>query len=709
LSQETSVESKPGLNRARRIAVGLLLLLALSRYLVVGLTEVEANYNSAAGDQNAYLQLGLDMIEQGRLTNGVTHPLYPALTIPFAHREWSYFTLAKLTSLAIGLLSLVVTFLVARRLANGEIAALVVALLGANPVYLQTAALVNCEILLAVLFLLAWYYMAAGFANRSRWPLAGLLCGLAYLTKGSGQLLVVAFLLTAVVVYRRRIFQQRAVIYFLAVYLLAASVLYVYNYRTYGNPLYNRVTTHEMWLDNWEDNYVADESLPTASTYLRSHTLAEMVNRQQKGMRWVWSIFSRMMVPLEEEAAQGVLLVVAAAGALAFWLQTRRPAGEMDAAAWARVIAALLLLLLLYLSAAWFALVFTADRFIFPLMALLYVFVAELLWRAGAVLISGERARTLISGVFLALALAVAAWLAVSGLSYVGRLSGDPFRSDRQLNEPADRLLSHIWEGEPGGAGVIWGPSRTLPAWKFSDRLAVRWIPANLHQPQEALGWLRTTGAKYFIIDEKVFKRRSDLLSPFFYTQGMDRDMVGFHYYPDDWALFDAEPGLPCLWCTFRLLGVVPIAHPRQADFERGIRLAGYELDRADAGPGDLLHLTLYWQATEKIGQDYTIFAHLLGPDGRIWGQMDGQPLWGRWPTDAWITEGEGLVADRHTVPVDPAAPQGEYRFSVGLYLPGSGERLKLVGSGLDALLLETKVMIRAERSAVGNQPQADD
>lgn len=687
--------AKPDLGLLRRVAAGLLLLLALGYYLVVGLAEVEANYNSAAADQNAHLQLGLDMIERGRLTNGITHPLYPALLTPFARREWSYFTLSKLTGLAIGLLSLLVTFLIARRLANAEVAALVVAVMAANPVYLEIASLVNCEILLVGLFLVSWYCLAEGFADRRFWPLAGLLCGLSYLTKGSGQLLVAVFLLTAVVVYRRGVFRQRAILYLLAVYLLTSSVLYVYNYRTYGNPLYNRVTTHEMWLDDWEGTYVAEESLPTIGTYFSSHTLGDAARRQVEGMWLLWPLFLADVLPLKSEPVRLLVAFVVAVGVLAgLWSQAGRLKVEKDAAA--RAIAALLLGLLLYLSAAWFARVFTASRFLFPLMAVLYLFVAEVLYRAGASLVAGRRAGAVAGGIFLAAAASASVWLVVGGLPYLGRLSGDPFRSDRQANESADRFLYRIWEGEPGGALVIWGPSRTLPFWRFSDRLAVEWIPSNLDSPKEGLEWLQATGAGYLIVDEKVIKRRSNLLGSFFRPEGLDRDLVGVLSYPDDWALFDLEPGLPCSWCAFRLMGAAPVDHPRQADFEEGIRLLGYELDRADAWPGGEVVLTLYWQATEDVERDYTVFVHLLGPDGKMWGQMDGQPLWGKWPTSRWPTG--KAVADRRIVPVDRAAPPGEFRLSVGLYLLDGGERLKLAGSGLDELQLETKVTVGPQK-----------
>jgi hypothetical protein len=82
----------------------------------------------------------------------------------------------------------------------------------------------------------------------------------------------------------------------------------------------------------------------------------------------------------------------------------------------------------------------------------------------------------------------------------------------------------------------------------------------------------------------------------------------------------------------------------------------------------------LRWRALAVPNGDYTVFVHLIGPDGKLWGQVDSPPLRGYFPTKGW-TPGLDLV-DRYSIPVDSRAPPGTYDVEVGLYRPDSGERL---------------------------------
>jgi hypothetical protein len=109
------------------------------------------------------------------------------------------------------------------------------------------------------------------------------------------------------------------------------------------------------------------------------------------------------------------------------------------------------------------------------------------------------------------------------------------------------------------------------------------------------------------------------------------------------------------------------------------IELLGYGLK---AGDGELgiedFELTLYWRVRAVVENDYTVFVHLVDQEGKLWGQGDGVPVGGMYPTSAWLP-GQ-LVEDRHVVQVDPAAPAGSYRVLVGLYDPATLERLEVVG-----------------------------
>jgi hypothetical protein len=102
------------------------------------------------------------------------------------------------------------------------------------------------------------------------------------------------------------------------------------------------------------------------------------------------------------------------------------------------------------------------------------------------------------------------------------------------------------------------------------------------------------------------------------------------------------------------------------------IRLLSYKIETL---PGTKQPtITLYWQTGAPLEQSYTVFVHLVGPDGLTWGQHDGIPGQGLYPTDAWGAD--EIVEDSHSVTLKPDAPPGDYRLAVGLYLLQSGQRL---------------------------------
>jgi mannosyltransferase len=90
--------------------------------------------------------------------------------------------------------------------------------------------------------------------------------------------------------------------------------------------------------------------------------------------------------------------------------------------------------------------------------------------------------------------------------------------------------------------------------------------------------------------------------------------------------------------------------------------------------PGAQLDLVLWWRALSRINAGYTVFTQALGPDGKVWAQLDGPPLDGQRQTNIW-DPGE-LVVDRRQLRLDAQAPAGAYLLQVGLYNSQSGERL---------------------------------
>jgi hypothetical protein len=103
--------------------------------------------------------------------------------------------------------------------------------------------------------------------------------------------------------------------------------------------------------------------------------------------------------------------------------------------------------------------------------------------------------------------------------------------------------------------------------------------------------------------------------------------------------------------------------------------VAGQSIDDSPR-PGFKPTLTLFWQAQANPPTDYTVFVHLVAPDGHLVAQADSPPAAGAYPTSLW-DPGE-IIIDSHPL---PDLPPGRYAIRVGLYRPETGERLPVADS----------------------------
>ncbi len=118
------------------------------------------------------------------------------------------------------------------------------------------------------------------------------------------------------------------------------------------------------------------------------------------------------------------------------------------------------------------------------------------------------------------------------------------------------------------------------------------------------------------------------------------------------------------------------VPNPMHIDLEDGVRLAGFDLDRSAARPGETLHLTLYWQAYEGVSQNCSVFTHVLGEEHRLWAQQDGWPQGGNAPTSIW-QEGQ-ILPDPYELTLAADAPPGVYELEIGMY-DAEGRRLNVL------------------------------
>lgn len=141
-------------------------------------------------------------------------------------------------------------------------------------------------------------------------------------------------------------------------------------------------------------------------------------------------------------------------------------------------------------------------------------------------------------------------------------------------------------------------------------------------------------------------------------------------------ALWTASDILPAFYAPpprYSDTGAVRPKHPTQVRFGDSIRLLGYDLN---ARPEEhFLNVTLYWQATAPITDDYVMALQLVSPipgDDTLRWTYDSWPGRGNYPTSAW-RPGE-VIRDRYQfyLPVADFLTQA-WDLQLVLYVPEKG------------------------------------
>jgi hypothetical protein len=91
--------------------------------------------------------------------------------------------------------------------------------------------------------------------------------------------------------------------------------------------------------------------------------------------------------------------------------------------------------------------------------------------------------------------------------------------------------------------------------------------------------------------------------------------------------------------------------------------------------PGQVVHVTLRWQALRPLNQDYKVFVHIVSEADQIQAQKDEER-----PTGTW-RPGE-IVMDEYEVAIPAEATPPPYHIALGMYSVQTGERLEVQGRG---------------------------
>lgn len=144
--------------------------------------------------------------------------------------------------------------------------------------------------------------------------------------------------------------------------------------------------------------------------------------------------------------------------------------------------------------------------------------------------------------------------------------------------------------------------------------------------------------------------------------------------------------GTITLVATERDFDVPAMGYTQQVPLADQIELLGYDIEPVHAGLGEILHLTLYWRALAEMDTSYTVFIHLLGPEGHTVAQQDNPPVNGTYPTTLWLP-GE-IMTDPYDIALPADVSPGDYSVEIGFYIAENGLRLA------DAVLLNTVITI---------------
>ncbi|MGA9349049.1 MAG: hypothetical protein WBW48_09630 [Anaerolineae bacterium] len=127
--------------------------------------------------------------------------------------------------------------------------------------------------------------------------------------------------------------------------------------------------------------------------------------------------------------------------------------------------------------------------------------------------------------------------------------------------------------------------------------------------------------------------------------------------------------------------GEVEIEHRVEVTFDRGLRLLGFDLPERIWHPGDVVPVTLYWQAATPTQSEAKVFLHLYDANGNLGPQSDGWAFHSTRPPYTWYP-GE-VVLDPRPLALPADLLPGRYSLEVGLYNPDGLVRLPAYRNGV--------------------------
>jgi len=272
--------------------VSLLLLTCIGFYLRSvnsSRTNLVAIYNEVA-----YLDLARDFKDRGSLVQVMKayflgeekednrHPMYSMILSRFINYEAEDFAKAKLINLVVGLILILSMFSLSYLLWGVEVACLSALFLGISPTMVFLSSQAASDLLFAWL-----YFLSLGILmkySEKRWAclVYGMLCGLAYLTKGNGYLLLLPPFVLGLWNYQKAFLKKPHIYMIVFAFAFISSFLIFRNILVFHNPFHN-INSKVFWLDRWTDYYLLSSGPQWGQVgpvwYLSHHNLSQIIIR----------------------------------------------------------------------------------------------------------------------------------------------------------------------------------------------------------------------------------------------------------------------------------------------------------------------------------------------------------------------------------------------------------------------------------------------
>jgi len=564
--------------------------------------------------------------------------IFTYLVAPFVAGEFNE-TLVRIPGLLVGLAGLPVAYWVGRRLFSEQVGLIAAAAMAVDPACIVWGGRARMYGLLQLLSLLVVYFYYRGLADdrpRDRYLAMGLLVAAVFTHLEAAFLLPVLGLATLVVLPWRKVFRWNVVLPFV---IGAAGAVAFYLLSKYGQPGHLQTLEQEgrSYLNLASDLLKGPQAF--APFFLDLHRLPFTL----LALADVYFLFR----PHFDRRSPLTYLYV--------------------------VFGAFVLLVILLAGGFW-----QRERYLFLILPLFFLIGGKVLTRLL------KRIPALHQQPFAYLVpFVVLIWVGLTGApgAYVQEWGYDlAFRHLRDQDLPAeDRVITSM----STAANIYLGRNDAFAIQQGYEEYVV--VPPEIGHPVdlwtatpmltrtiEFVDLLATSPRLWFVTDGWRFQTRYE--PDFIQTVLEQMDLV-----------YDERGVL-----VFRGEGYAPPPTPaverqRQADFGEALRLTSFGLSATNPNPGDEVEITLHWQTLDQVGPEYTVFLHLIAPDGTGIDGLDEPLLGGLYQPTLWPAD--TTMSDPHRLTLPPEIPPGRYRLDLGLYPSGQPEALLPV-EGWDRLPL---------------------